>query len=91
MGHLAERGHQLTPEPGDAEVLVVNTCSFIDPANRNPSTQILEMAQYRKRQRAEADRGGCMVTVCDQIRSTSRSGPLVVRMNWRRSWRCAKS
>ena len=32
MGQLAERGHELTHEPGDAEVIVVNTCSFIDPA-----------------------------------------------------------
>src|ERR1700721_3520951 len=48
MGQLAERGHELTSEPGDAEVLVVNTCSFIDPANKKSIDTILEMAQYKK-------------------------------------------
>jgi len=31
MGQLVARGHQLTPDPAEADVLVINTCSFIDP------------------------------------------------------------
>ena len=34
MGQLAARGHELTARAGEAEVLVVNTCSFIDPAKQ---------------------------------------------------------
>ncbi len=44
----SERGHELTPEPADAEVLVVNTCSFIDPAKQESIDTILEMAEYKK-------------------------------------------
>lgn len=47
MGQLAERGHQLTNSPGDADVIVVNTCSFIDPAKQESVDTILEMAQYK--------------------------------------------
>ncbi len=70
MGHLAERGHQLTPEPGDAEVLVVNTCSFIDPAKQESIDTILEMAEYKKSGRARRlVVAGCMVErYRDQIR-----------------------
>jgi ribosomal protein S12 methylthiotransferase len=62
MGHLAERGHELTSEPGDAEVLVVNTCSFIDPAKQESIDTILEMAEYKKSGRArKLIVAGCMV------------------------------
>jgi ribosomal protein S12 methylthiotransferase len=48
MGRLAERGHQLTPRPEDAEAIVVNTCSFIGPAKQESVDTILEMAEYKK-------------------------------------------
>jgi ribosomal protein S12 methylthiotransferase len=48
MGQLAARGHELTPHPDQAEVLVVNTCSFIDPAKKESVDTILEMAEYKK-------------------------------------------
>ena len=48
MGQLVERGHQLTPHPADADVLVVNTCSFIDPAKQESVDTILDMAEYKK-------------------------------------------
>ena len=34
MGQLTSKGHELTPHPSDADVIVVNTCSFIDPAKQ---------------------------------------------------------
>src|SRR5579862_8930797 len=70
MGHLAERGHQLTAQPGDAEILVVNTCSFIDPAKQESIDTILEMAEYKKSGRArKLIVAGCMVErYRDQIR-----------------------
>src|SRR5277367_5826322 len=62
MGQLAERGHELTSEPGDAEVLVVNTCSFIDPAKQESIDTILEMAEYKRVGRAKRlVVAGCLV------------------------------
>ena len=62
MGQLVARGHELTPHPGDAEVLVVNTCSFIDPAKKESVDTILEMAEYKKTGRArKLIVAGCLV------------------------------
>jgi ribosomal protein S12 methylthiotransferase len=62
MGHLTARGHELTPRPDDADVLVVNTCSFIDPAKKESIDTILEMAEYKKVGRAKRlVVAGCLV------------------------------
>lgn len=47
MGLLEARGHQLTREPAEAEALVVNTCSFIEPAKQESIETILETARYK--------------------------------------------
>ena len=62
MGHLAGSGHELTPHPSDADVIVVNTCSFIDPAKQESVDTILEMAEYKKTGRAQRlIVAGCLV------------------------------
>ena len=62
MGQLAASGHQLTPHPSDADVIVVNTCSFIDPAKQESIDTILEMAEYKKTGRAQKlIVAGCLV------------------------------
>src|SRR6202165_6163638 len=62
MGQLVARGHELTQYPSDADVLVVNTCSFIDPAKQESVDTILEMAEYKKSGRAQKlIVAGCMV------------------------------
>jgi ribosomal protein S12 methylthiotransferase len=48
MGQLAVRGHELTSRPEDAEAIVVNTCSFIHPAQQESVDTILEMAGYKR-------------------------------------------
>ena len=48
MGILARQGYQLTPHAEEAEVLVVNTCSFIEPAQKESVEAILEMAEHKK-------------------------------------------
>lgn len=48
MGILAREGYELTPRANDAEVLVVNTCSFIEPAQKESVEAILEMAEHKK-------------------------------------------
>ena len=53
MGILARAGYEITPRAGDADVLVVNTCSFIAPAQQESVQSILEMAEYKKFGRAQ--------------------------------------
>ena len=48
MGILARGGYELTPRADEAEVLVVNTCSFIEPAQKESVDAILEMAEHKK-------------------------------------------
>lgn len=62
MGQLVSRGHELTPRPDEADVVVVNTCSFIDPAKKESIDTILEMAEYKKFGRAKKlIVAGCLV------------------------------
>jgi ribosomal protein S12 methylthiotransferase len=48
MGILARDGYELTPRADDAEILVVNTCSFIESAQKESIDTILEMAEHKK-------------------------------------------
>jgi ribosomal protein S12 methylthiotransferase len=47
MGLLDRAGARLTNNPEDAEILVVNTCSFIDSAKQESVNTILEMVQHK--------------------------------------------
>lgn len=48
MGLLARNGYELTTESESADVLVVNTCGFIDSARQESVNTILEMAQLKQ-------------------------------------------
>ena len=62
MGQLTADGHTLTPQPEEADVIVVNTCSFIDPAKQESVDTILEMAEYKKTGKAQRlVVAGCLV------------------------------
>ena len=64
MGLLDRAGGQLTPQAEDAEILVVNTCSFIDSAKQESVDAILEMAQHKAVNGGKARRlivAGCLV------------------------------
>jgi ribosomal protein S12 methylthiotransferase len=47
MGMLAHAGAELTPNAEDADVIVVNTCSFIGSAQQESIDTILEMARHK--------------------------------------------
>jgi len=47
LGLAEQAGHQLTADPAQADVLVVNTCAFIDSAKQESIDAILEMAQHK--------------------------------------------
>jgi ribosomal protein S12 methylthiotransferase len=48
LGVLARHGYDFTPRAGDADVLIVNTCSFIEPAKQESIDTIVEMAEHKK-------------------------------------------
>jgi ribosomal protein S12 methylthiotransferase len=52
MGLLDRAGAELTADPEAAEILVVNTCSFIDSAKQESVDTILELAQHKTSGRA---------------------------------------
>ena len=47
MGLLRRRGYEITPQPERADVIVVNTCGFIDKAKQESVDTILEMAEFK--------------------------------------------
>ena len=47
MGLLSQGGAQITPRAEEADIIVVNTCSFIDKAKQESVEAILEMAQHK--------------------------------------------
>ena len=62
LGVLARRGWELVPRAADADVIVVNTCSFIESAKRESIDAILEAAEHKKN--GQAQRlvvAGCLV------------------------------
>ena len=48
MGDLVSSGYNLTPEEKNAEIIIVNTCGFIESAKKESIDTILEMARYKK-------------------------------------------
>lgn len=48
LGILAERGFEITFQPEEAEVIIINTCAFIEDAKSEAIDTILEMAQYKE-------------------------------------------
>jgi ribosomal protein S12 methylthiotransferase len=53
MGMLDAAGARLTTRPEEAEILVVNTCSFIDTAKQESIDTILELARHKTEGRAK--------------------------------------
>ena len=49
LGQVAAAGHSLVDAPESADVIVVNTCAFIDAAKEESVDTILEMAQHKKK------------------------------------------
>ena len=62
MGMLASGGAQITAHAEDADIIVVNTCSFINTAKQESVDTILEMANYKTKGRArKLIVAGCLV------------------------------
>lgn len=61
LGHLSAGGFLLTPDPADADVVVVNTCGFLEEAAQESINTLLELAANKSRGRLKAViAAGCM-------------------------------
>lgn len=54
MGYLVHDGFVLTDRPDEAEIIIVNTCGFIESAKKEAIATIFEMAQYKQSGRCKA-------------------------------------
>jgi ribosomal protein S12 methylthiotransferase len=54
LGVLAGAGFEITPDQQDADVIVVNTCGFIETAKEESIEAILEAAKMKKQGRCSA-------------------------------------
>jgi ribosomal protein S12 methylthiotransferase len=60
LGLIREKGFQITNDEQDADIIVVNTCCFINDAKEESINTILEMAEYKKTGKLK----GLIVTGC---------------------------
>jgi ribosomal protein S12 methylthiotransferase len=61
MGLLAQSGAELVADADDADVIVVNTCSFIESAQQESVNTILEMARHKSGKAKRLVVAGCLV------------------------------
>src|SRR3954447_3514065 len=54
LGKLAQEGYALTPEAEGADVVVINTCGFIEPARQESLGVIREMLSLKQQGRVGA-------------------------------------
>lgn len=64
-GMLDAAGHDVTDDPSAADVVVVNTCGFIDPARRETVQEVLDLAELKQ----DGDLKGLVLTGCLVARS----------------------
>lgn len=61
MGLLRQRGYEFTDDETEAEVIVINTCGFINDAKEESINTILNMAQYKEQNLKALVVTGCLV------------------------------
>lgn len=61
LSNLAQNGFEIVNDEREADIIIVNTCGFIESAKEESIETILEMAQYKKNGRLKAIiASGCM-------------------------------
>ncbi|MEE0944246.1 MAG: 30S ribosomal protein S12 methylthiotransferase RimO [Clostridia bacterium] len=60
LGLLSEYGHELVGDVSDAEIIIVNTCGFINDAKQESIDTVLEMAEYKNKNCKKLIMTGCL-------------------------------
>ena len=61
-GHLLKAGHTLAPDPDNADVILVNTCAFIESAREEAAAEIARACELKRAGRCKAVvAAGCFV------------------------------
>ena len=61
-GHLLKAGHTLAPDPDNADVILVNTCAFIESAREEAVAEIARACELKRAGRCKAVvAAGCFV------------------------------
>ena len=60
LAKIAEKGYDIVSDPSEADVIVVNTCAFIEPARKEAVDTIFEMNSYKKSGLKKLVVAGCM-------------------------------
>lgn len=60
LHHLADAGFEITPEESDADVVIVNTCAFIESAKKESIDNIIDLGWLKKHHKLK----GIVVTGC---------------------------
>ncbi|MGH2650896.1 MAG: 30S ribosomal protein S12 methylthiotransferase RimO, partial [Actinomycetota bacterium] len=83
LGTLKGSGYEVTADPIEADVIVVNTCTFIGPARKESVDTILEMAEYKRHGRCRRlVVAGCLVQQNhDEIRESIPEIDALVGLN----------
>ena len=61
IGIFKAEKYEIVNKPEEAEVIVINTCGFIEPAKEEAINTILEMAEYKKKKCKYLIAMGCLV------------------------------
>ena len=82
IGILKEHGMEIVNNPEDAEMIIVNTCGFIDPAKEEAINTILEMAEYKKKKCKYLVAMGCLVQrYTDELKKALPEVDLWIRLD----------
>ena len=77
ISDLSGRGYSVVPDLGEAEILLVNTCSFVTDARQESIDTILELSRYKEEGKAKFLVGaGCLVS-----RYRDQMGTLIPEMD----------
>ena len=60
LGHLASEGYEITPDETEADIIVINTCAFIESAKKESIDNILDIAWLKENENLK----GIIVTGC---------------------------
>lgn len=82
IGILKEHGMEIVNNPEDADMIIVNTCGFIDPAKEEAINTILEMAEYKKKKCKYLIAMGCLVQrYTDELKKALPEVDLWIRLD----------